>query len=255
MVIVRRTPLLAVLPAALLIAGCSSGDEDPAASPGSATTATTTVTTTTAAAPPSTRGAGGSGCPATGYALTGTNSAPTLDVDGDGQADTEWIATQPTGDGSVQFGVQTASGAAISANLASASPNARSVLVADVTGNGEFVVLASDGRAVQLWAISDCAIVPVQNPQGQQYTFDLGFTGHGTGVGCADVDGDGVRDLVGLEADGVTVTSTIVALDGPNASNGASTTISDVTPALADAARSVGCGDLTLADDGVTSGP
>jgi len=107
----------------------------------------------------------------------------------------------------------------------------------------------------QLRAISDCAIVPVQNPQGQQYTFDLGPTGYGTGVGCADVDVDGVRDLVGLEADAATVTSMIVALDGPNASNGASTTISDVTPALADAASSVGCGDLTLADDGVTGGP
>jgi len=249
-VIMRRTAV-GILLGTTLLTGCSTGDESSAASPGS----TTTTTTTTPAAPSSTGSAGGSGCPATGYAPTGTNSAPTLDVDGDGQADTEWIATQPTGDGSVQFGVQTASGAAITANLASASPDARSVLVADVTGNGEFVVLASDGRAVQLWAISDCAIVPVQNPQGQQYTFDLGFTGHGTGVGCADVDGDGVRDLVGLEADGVTVTSTIVALDGPNASNGASTTISDVTPALADAARSVGCGDLTLADDGVTSGP
>jgi hypothetical protein len=129
------------------------------------------------------------------------------------------------------------------------------VLVADVSGKGEFVVLASDGRAVQLWAISDCSLVPVQNAQGQQYTFDLGFTGFGTGVGCTDVDGDGVRDLVGLQVDGTSITSTAVRLDGAKATNGTSRTIADASSALIDVAHQVTCGDLTMAANGVSTGP
>jgi len=243
----------------LLLTGCSAGGSSSGdAAPGTTTTSATT-TTTTAAAPagsaPATTGGASAGCPATGYALTGTASAPTLDVDGDGQADTEWIGTQPAADGSTQFGVQTASGAAITANLPSASPVARSLLVADVTGDGQLIALAGDGRQVLLYAISACSILPVQNAQGQQYAFDLGFTGQGTGVGCADVDGDGVRDLVGLQADGGTVTSTVVQLDGPRATNGTSRTAEGATAAQLEAAHQVTCGDLTLAADGVTSGP
>jgi hypothetical protein len=238
-----------------VLTGCSSGGDDPDATPAPTTTATTTTTATPAVSAPATTGGASAGCPPTGYALTGTAHAPTLDIDGDGAADTAWIATQPAADGSTQFGVQTASGDAIAANLQSASPNARSLLVADVTGTGELIALAGDGRQVQLYAISDCQIVPVQNAQGQQYAFDLGFTGFGTGVGCADVDGDGTRDLVGLLADGTTITSTVVHLDGPRATNGASSTIADATTAQVDAARQVTCGDLTLAANGVTSGP
>jgi len=246
----------ALLLGLLLLTGCSSGDHAADAAPGTTTTRTTASAPggpTTSPAP--TPSGDAAGCPATGYALTGTANAPTLDVDGDGEPDTEWIATQPAADGSVQFGVQTASGDAIAANVASASPGARSLLVADVTGDGELVALVSDGRQVLLYAISDCQILPVQNAQGQQYAFDLGFTGYGTGVGCTDVDGDGVRDLAGLLADGSSVTSTAVSLDGPRASNGTSRTTPAATAAQVDAAHQVTCGDLTLAEDGVTSGP
>jgi hypothetical protein len=83
----------------------------------------------------------------------------------------------------------------------------------------------------------------------------IGFTGHGTGVGCADVDGDGVRDLVGLLADGTSVTSTAIELDGPRATNGAAVTVSDATAEQLDLAHQVTCGDLTTAADGVSSGP
>ncbi|SDY05979.1 hypothetical protein SAMN05661080_02193 [Modestobacter sp. DSM 44400] len=41
-----------------------------------------------------------------------------------------------------------------------------------------------------LYAVSSCSLVPVQNAQGQQYAFDLSFTGFGS-VACTDVDGDG----------------------------------------------------------------
>jgi len=248
----------ALLLGLLLLTGCSSDGEDADAAPGTTTTGTTASAPggpTTSPTPNPTPSGDAAGCPTTGYALTGTANAPTLDVDGDGKPDTEWIATQPTADGSVQFGVQTASGDAITANVASAAPGARSLLVADVTGDGELVALVSDGRQVLLYAISDCSVLPVQNAQGQQYAFDLGFTGYGTGVGCVDVDGDGVRDLAGLLAEGTSVTSTAVVLDGPRAANGTSRTVADAGPDQLDLARSVTCGDLTLAEDGVTSGP
>ena len=243
-----------LLVGSVLLAGCGADDDSPAAA------APTTVTAPSSSGPtaPSSSPAAGStaaGCPATGYALTGTASAPTLDVDGDGVADTEWIATQPAPDGSVQFGVQTASGGVLTGSIQSASPQARSVLVADVSGEGGLVALASDGRQVLLYALSRCEIVPVTNEQGQQYAFDLGFTGFGTGVGCTDVDGDGTRDLAGLRADGTSVVSTAVELDGPRAANGPSSTVTAATPEQLELARQVSCGDLTLAADGVTSGP
>jgi hypothetical protein len=172
-------------------------------------------------------------------------------VDGDGRPDTVWIDDQSPAGGGFPFGISTASGGVFSADFVSASPVQRSVLVADVTGTGEFVALASDGRQVQLWAISRCSLVPVQNVQGEQYAFDLGFTGYGTGVGCADIDGDGVRDLVGLKTDGTSITSTAVDIDGDRATNGTSRTIADAGPELTDLAHQVTCGDLTMARDGV----
>ncbi|WP_029429486.1 hypothetical protein [Blastococcus sp. URHD0036] len=253
-----RLPLVLAVSAAL-IAGCSADDGDDATA--APTTATTTATTTASATPPGGSDAGGSdaGCPATDDGIpSGAATRPTLDVDGDRAADTEWIASSPAADGSVLFGVTTASGATVTADLQSASPVARSILVADVTGDGELVVLASDGRQVLLYAYSDCQIVPVQNPQGEQYAFDLGFTGYGTGVGCLDVDGDGVRDLAGLlvNGDGTGYTATAVVLDGPRASNSdVSMGVADAGAAAVEAARSITCGDLTMTDDGVTTGP
>jgi hypothetical protein len=249
-----RRALLCCLVGLTLLTGCSSGDDAADAAP-APTPAPTTSASSGPASAPVTSDAGSAGCPATGSVPDGAASAPTLDVDGDGRPDTGWIATSPAADGSVRFGVRTASGGVLAADLRSASPVARSVLVADVTGDGELVALAGDGRQVLLYALSDCSLVPVQNAQGQQYAFDLGFTGYGTGVGCADVDGDGVRDLVGLQAEGTTVTSTAVRLDGPRATNGTSRTTDGATAAQLDAAHQVTCGDRTLAADGVTSGP
>ena len=167
------------------------------------------------------------------------------------------IADRVDAGGAVRFGIRTASGDEFSADFASASPVERAVLVADVSGSGEFIALAGDGRAVRLWAVSDCALVPVQNAQGQQYTFDLGFTGYGTGVGCADVDGDGTRDLVGLRAsgDGTGIERTAVVLHGPRATNSSTTSaVSDAGPEAVQRARQVTCGDLTLASNGVSIG-
>ena len=133
--------------------------------------------------------------------------------------------------------------------------------MADVTGHGEIIALASDNRQVLLFAVSACSLIPMKNAQGNQYAFDLGFTGYGTGVGCVDANGDGITDLVGLKvvAGGQgsvpTIQRTIVELHGPNARNGATDTVVASRASMADEARAVTCGDLTLAHDGVTSGP
>jgi hypothetical protein len=249
-------PLLA-LP---VLAGCASGGAINAG--GRSPADTTSPSASSAAATPTTAAAGSraaAGCaPGGGGVPSGAATAPTLDVDGDGRPDTMWIATGPAADGSVPFGVTTSSGRTFSAATSSGSPRPRQLLIADVTGKGELVAFASDGRQVPLFAVSGCSFVPVQNPQGQQYTFDLGFTGFGTGVGCADVDGDGVRDLLGLElvseAGGRSVHRTVIRLSGPTATNGATDTVPVSSDADAAAAATVTCGPLTIDHDGVSSG-
>ncbi len=277
----RRTlPLLAAAP--LVLAGCAASGTSPgaAATGGTATGATAAGTTTTggtASTPPVAPVGSGTavapppsdspapwgslaGCPSVGRALPAeTHSAPTVDVDGDGRPDTAFIATTPDAHGGVGFGVRTASGAVISATIQSASPAARSVLFADVSGHGDVIALASDGRQVQLWSVQNCSLVPVRNVQGAQYTFDLGFTGYGTGVGCADADG--VPDLLGLKLDldpngrPTAIERTIVTIHGAQARNGARSTVPITTPTQARLATTITCGNLTLPTDGVTTGP
>lgn len=253
----RRSVATGPLLLALLVAGCGSGSD--ATGSGGATSASRAAASSSTGTPDHTQpaGDGGSaGCPAGGNGIPkGADSAPTLDVDGDGRPDTQWIAGAPAADGSVTFGVTTASGGTFTGSIASASPVRRSLLVADVTGKGELIALGSDGRQVLLYAISKCRIILVQNVQDRQYAFDLGFTGHGTGVGCVDVDGNGTRDLAGLLAHGTTVTRTAVELSGPRATNGPSATAAGASQAEVDLAHQVTCGDLTLAADGVSSNP
>lgn len=201
------------------------------------------------------------GCPSVGRALpAGAHSKQTIDVDGDGRPDTEWIEDKPDSSGGVAFGVRTASGAVFSATIRSASPVARSVMFADVTGHGEVIALASDGRQVLLYAVSECQIIPEKNLQGKQYAFDLGFTGFGTGVGCVDANGDGTTDLVGLklnkETNGeATITRTIIELTGPNARNGASDSVVATRASMQEEAQSITCGDLSMQANGVSTGP
>jgi hypothetical protein len=130
-----------------------------------------------------------------------------------------------------------------------------------VTGKGEVIALGSDGRQVQLWAVSRCQLIAEKNAQGRQYAFDLGFTGFGTGVGCADANGDGTPELLGLKLVGdangnpTSIQRTIITLKGPQARNGARSTVSSPAPAQVQAATAVTCGTLTLSANGVTSGP
>ena len=257
----RAVPLAAVA-AALLLAGCSSSGGGGGSASG---TSTSSGGSSTAAAGSSSSGGASrtpqAGCPSVGRQIpVGAHSKQTIDVDGDGRPDTEWIATSPDASGGIPFGIRTASGGVFSATFTSASPVARSVMFADVTGHGEIIALASDGRQVLLYAVSQCQLIAEKNVQGQQYAFDLGFTGFGTGVGCVDANGDGTTDLVGLkyvpEAQGQgTIQRTIVTLNGPNARNGATDTVPADNANLVDEAHAVTCGDQSLTANGVSSGP
>lgn len=264
-----RTRSLALVAALILaVAGCASGDGEAtgeattptgAAGPTSTGTGTGSASSTAAApassstASPSPTGGSGTGAGCTGGAPSvmpaGAAQGPVADVDGDGRPDTAWIATEASGE--VRVGIVTAAGGRAERAFTSASPVTRSILVVDVNPDTPPLVLANDGRTVQLWAVIDCSIVDVLNKSGQPYTFSLGFTDIGTGVGCDTVDGR--QELVGLdtgEAQGNSVpwTSTVVEVRGNQARNGevVSGTYTRGTPAE-DAAierlHGVTCGD------------
>jgi hypothetical protein len=219
-----------------------------------ASSATPAAAPSGSATPPvsSTRGAG------TGVAGAGCAVEGTVDVDGDGRADSVWL--QRNADGSQLVGITTASGATFGALYRSGSPIDRKVLVADVNGAGTIAVIVSDGRRASLFTVADCSLVPVHNPQGTQYTFDLGFGDAGTGIGCSGVTGRPGVGLVGLklnrDAAGkpTAVVRTAIVVDGASASNGVSDTIDvsgDPTGPAVTTATEITCGDLTMKANGV----
>jgi hypothetical protein len=173
-------------------------------------------------------GSGKHGCPAGGTAIpAGAGRATTADLDGDGRADTIWLADA----GQVrELGVRTATGAGFSTAFDSAAPLAASAEAGLVQG-GVPVILLDTGRSAQVYTVADCHLVATRNAQGRQYTFDRGFTGYGTGAGCP-VIGDS-RRLVGYLAKNAgpgtrfTVTRTLVNLTdgGRRAGNGTTTTL------------------------------
>jgi len=265
------TPLLvAVALGAVVLSGCSkssdssSPDTTAAASTTTAPKAPTTSTTAprgsiTTVAPATTVTTTPKVTPCTTGATTPPAGAVTksiIDVDGDGKPDTGWIADQ---NGKVTFGINTAAGGGATTPFDSASPAQRSVLVIDAQEDGQVQVLLDDGRLVQLDAFVGCKIVPMTNPQGQHYTFGLGFTDVGTGIGCPESDAG--RHLAGLNApaehpaNSVPFSMTIVKVNGTKASNG-TVTKGTYTPPGDDAAiallSEVTCGDQTIAADGVT---
>lgn len=223
---------------ALAAAGCSSGTGQ---ATGNATTPTSAAATTesggagqTSTNPPSsatttptspttasTAGAD-AGCIGGSAAIpAGAARAPVVDVDGDGRPDTGWIVTEASG--AVRAGIATAAGGGFERAFTSASPVTRSILVLAVNADSPPIVLANDGRTVQLWAVVDCSIVDALNRSGQPYTFSLGFSDIGTGVACETVDGR--QELVGLDTgepqgDSVPWTSTVVEVRGNQARNG-----------------------------------
>jgi hypothetical protein len=230
---IRRLPAIcasAVL--ALALAGCGISPT-PTGSPSESPTASASPTPT-------------AGCPATpGVTVpTGAVTAPTIDVDGDGTADTEWIAQV---DAITRFGVTTASGATFSYDVQSASPIPRGGFVARLTPT-RVISLLSDGRGAYVHVIEKCAFVQPTDSQGAAYTFDLqNLRGNGTGVGYQAIVTSGAS----------TVKQTIISLNaaGTIASGGATTTIATDVPstdAIVGTATSVTCGGVTIAKGGIT---
>lgn len=170
------------------------------------------------------------GCAPTSQAMpAGARAASIVDVDGDGKADRAWFA-DPSG-GARRFGVTTASGATWSTSFDSASPIRASAVVNRVGSGRVPIALVDTGRAVALYSLADCRIAQTLDQQGRPYTFDKGFTGYGTGVGCPRVGG--ALRLAGLNArtdDGgatFTVTRTLIDLrsQGTRAGNGSTQTV------------------------------
>jgi hypothetical protein len=184
----------------------------------------------------------------------GATARQIADIDGDGRPDAMWL------DASRNLGIITAAGGAATFAVESAAPSYVSALAADADGQPPVELLVSDGRAVQLLVFDDCEIVPVINTgDGQPWLFDLGFTGAGTGVGCVDIDGR--RQLVGLNVevvgtDTVEWSRTVVELDGRTATVGATDRGTFHRPAddyAIELLSEVTCGDLTMADDGLST--
>jgi hypothetical protein len=176
---------------------------------------------------------------------------PTIDVDGHGRPDTEWISDNP----SLEFGVTTASGATFSYPLSTASPASREGFIAQLNDH-RIVSLVDDNRAAYVHFFVNCAWVETENFQGAQYVLDFNdFAGTGSGVGCSL--GYVVPYQATLSGGTYTVTKTPLNLntDGSKASAGtASTVVSGVTASdsRVKVAQEISCEALTVANGGVS---
>jgi hypothetical protein len=253
-----KAGLVVVCVAGLLAAAACSGgdDDDDGSSAGSA--ASTTTSTRSSGTSEATTTTISAGC--TGGRPTPTQPASTgdvIDIDGDGRPDQAWLSSP--GNGVRELGVLTAAGGGDVVRVDSASPIALQLLVADADETPPVELFVSDGRTVQLWAFSGCKLQQVKDAKGVPYLFDLGFRGNGTGVGCVDADGDGKRDLVGVNVvqrsdTAVQWTRTIIERDGLEASNGAKDEGTYKLPqdqAKADLLYTVTCGNLDIRRDAI----
>jgi hypothetical protein len=214
----------------------------PASSP--ATSATPAASGDDTASPP----APTEGCAAGGDRLPEiVNSVETPDLDGDGEPDNLWLGVKGN---TRMLGVRTASGARFATSFTSATPTAAAV--AGRLADGSAIILLDFTQEAKLYAVVDCAIVQVRNAQGNQYTFDRGSNGFGSGVGCPVIGSLGQR-LVGYLAepggfgDGYTVTRTTINLskNGTRALNGTVKTVGTGLPASnskVKTAQTVTCG-------------
>ena len=219
-------------------------DAAPVASPGATTDTSGPSPSTTKDAPEPEE----AGCAMNDVtAPTGADTVTVIDVDGDGRPDQAWIS----GGADRRFGITTASGATFSVAIDSASPIGASAVVSRIQADDQPIALVDLGREALVYSLSECAVTPVANAQGQPYTFDRGFGEGGTGVGCS---GTGTLQLAGLDAvaaaDGTySVTRTFVTLDadGRKATNGSAEQVATgaaATDPVVTTAQEVSCGDL-----------
>jgi hypothetical protein len=242
--------------AALLLSGCflipspTPIVTPPAGTPIQSPSATPTATQTP---PPTSSGTPtAAGCaPNSATKPAGAISHPTIDVDGDGVADTEWIANSPV----LEFGVTTASGATFSYPLATASPAGREGFIAQLNDH-RIVSLVDDNRAAYVHFFVNCAWVETKHPNGTPYVLDFNdVAGTGSGVSCSL---GYVESLQAVNSGGsYTVTQTPVDLnvDGSRATPGAPVAIATGVPAT-DAhvklAQEISCGTVTPSSGGVS---
>jgi hypothetical protein len=201
------------------------------------------------------------GCAATSGSIpTGAVRKKIADVDGDWNADTEWIT--PT-----RFGITTASGATTSVKSSvagGAAPRAVSFVLAN-TSTALTVIAGSRDAQLFRFATSSCSLRPVLNKQGHQYRFDL--TGqYGNGIACTDPDRNGVDQITGTrlsrplgslaDGDTDTVSSTVIGIHGLHATNGTTRTHTYTWPAnkkQLDAAATITCRGVTITRTGITA--
>jgi hypothetical protein len=185
----------------------------------------------------------------------GAEQKQVRDVDGDGKGDTLYL--NAAGSAGIQLGIQTASGAQLVAGVSTAAPVGPSAVVIDPTGTGSPLDVIVQSREAYVYTISGCQLVPVKDSKGAPYVFGMGWSGIGTGMGCSTVTGR--TGLVGLDAkkqaDGSwSITRTAVIQTGTTAANGPSDTVkaAEGSAALKSAQGIVSCGDVTMAEDGVS---
>lgn len=207
---------IAVVAAALVLAGCSASPAGGATAP-APTTSTTSPAPATPTATPS-AGAGGAGCPSNGGTVPSDADVATIeDIDGDGRADEEFYTEGGTSANGFQYGIRTASGAVITLDDDLAGPAGHYGWTAKRQSG--IVTVLDDGRTATLHAFLGCAFVTTMNQDGQPYTFGLnGFSDAGTGVECTDDNGGPLLAgvLAAQQSDGTyTITGTVVQpIDG-----------------------------------------
>jgi hypothetical protein len=158
-------------------------------------------------------------------------------------------------------GITTASGATSRVSAEFAGGVVPFILAADADQRGTIVVLVGNNRGQSLYRWYGCRIRPVTNPQGNQYGFDGGIVGTGTGIGCSRVAGAAHRDLVGLLLEGGsgstrTVKRTQVVIEGLEAHNGLVDRVQVPAGSAAErSAESVSCGELTPSRGGAALAP
>jgi hypothetical protein len=177
----------------------------------------------------------------------------TIDVDGDGLPDTEWMSDTPT----LTFGVTTASGATYSFPMATASPAPRVGFIARLN-NHRIVALIDDNRAAYVYFFVNCGWVETKDSHGNQFILDFNdLAGTGSGVGCS------FGYVVSFQATQTgstwTVTKRPLNLNatGSYATYGAPVTVGTglaSSDSRVKVAKSLTCEAVTVANGGVTIG-
>lgn len=152
-----------------------------------------------------------------GYIPAGSKTASIGDVDGDGRADTEFVAVNG------RTGIRTATGAVHTVANPLAGPGPHGTWVKKLSG-GPVILVADDERQAELFSFVGCRLRPVKNLQGAQYSFWLNGNGpvpvRGTGVACGstgDLQGVLARPVKGQRE--IDLTRIAVSSDGARATN------------------------------------